>query len=85
MSKESMAVMAAGAVVGIATIYCYKRGYKLETVLDKLEENKEYFLNLVHNLIELGQELLQKLVDMLTKLVQEITFKSKVKLSEMAN
>lgn len=78
MSKESLSVLAAGAVIGLATVYCYKKGYKLEVLLDKFEEKKEVFMNLVHNLMELGRELLELLVEQIKKVVSELTFKSKV-------
>ncbi len=82
MSSQSMGVLAAGAVIGIATVYCYKRGYKLETLLDVFEERKDDFMVLVNNLIELGRDLLEKLVEQIKKVVNELTFKTKMTVSE---
>lgn len=81
----STAVLAAGAVVSIATIYCYRNGYTLKTVLDKFEENKDYFHNLVENLIKLGRELLEKLVSLIQGIVKDLRFKFKLTTDDILN
>ncbi len=78
MSNESLAVLAAGATVGIATIYCYKQGVKLEDLLEKFEVYKEQFMEIVANLMKLGRELLEKLVERVKSIVDELFFKGRV-------
>lgn len=82
-NNAKMASVAAGAVVGIAAIYSYKRGYSFDLIIEKFEENKERFYNFVESLIKLGFELLEKLATFIQRIVKELMFKFKLKTNEM--
>jgi hypothetical protein len=71
-------VIAAGAAIGIGAIYCYKNGVNFDTLVQRCETDYESYSNIVANLINLGKELLMKLIDIIKNLYRELLFKLKI-------
>ena len=73
----TVGAMVTAIVTGSVTLYSYKRGITCKDVLDKLEIEKNTFSNIVQNIIELGKELIEKLYNIIVRLVEQVIFKVK--------
>lgn len=73
--------IASGVAIGAAVLYSINKGIEFEKVIKKFEENKEAFLTLVKNLIDLGRDFLIRLYNNIVELVKELIFKYKVNTS----
>ncbi len=72
MNNTATITLATGVLFGTATIYAYKQGVTFDSILDKFENNKERFVELVNTLVELGQMMLEKILKLITEIVKQV-------------
>lgn len=80
MSNElSIGFMTTGIIAGVATIYAYKKGYTVESIMEKLELDQTKFNEILTSIIDLGKELIEKIYLMIKKFIEEFIFKARLK------
>ncbi|MGL5021391.1 MAG: hypothetical protein ACRC5R_05170 [Mycoplasmatales bacterium] len=75
MSNGSTIALATTIVVSAGAIYAYKNNMSFNDVLQKFENKKDYFFDLVMCIVDLGYELLLKLLEIIKGLINNFRVK----------
>ncbi|MGL5020597.1 MAG: hypothetical protein ACRC5R_01020 [Mycoplasmatales bacterium] len=75
MSNGSTIALATTIVVSAGAIYAYKNNMSFNDVLQKFENKKDYFFDLVMCIVDLGYELLLKLLETIKGLINNFRVK----------
>ena len=75
MNNTSTIALATTIVVSAGAIYAYKNNMSFNDILQKFENKKDYFFDLVMCIVDLGYELLLKLLETIKGLISNFRVK----------
>lgn len=78
MTSQTKYMMAGSIIAGVGTVYGIQKAIDSEYLIEKIEENKALFLEIIDELVKLSIEFLEKILKFIKKLIKQIIFKTKM-------